>query len=304
MWQNTFFGFPVQANFSDTVTKSGNSLYRSTSVSLAGSLVLTTGRWAHLFSTGGGYTRIAGDDGADSAYYWKETGSYFRIFADYTLSNHRQRSNELFGTGLEFYVGGGSLVNEIKPRIAGGGRASVETMFPLRLNLFGIYDGMGMDLHGVSRIYGGGQMAKDFTLTEYPHPAGLELNWLAGGEVSVGLFSLEIQKNISHLYFNRFFGTLSVRNVLYDSKDHPDADGIAINDLRLIQSLRLKLAMKVTVLPFIKTPVSIEPYIWGAWKFSNTITGRKNPLSYNFGATDSLGFLNSLFFNVGFKINF
>jgi hypothetical protein len=62
--------------------------------------------------------------------------------------------------------------------------------------------------------------------------------------------------------------------------------------------------MKISFLPFIKQPVSIEPYIWGAWKFSNTIKGKRTPLSYGFGAADSLGLLNSLFFTAGFKISF
>jgi hypothetical protein len=92
--------------------------------------------------------------------------------------------------------------------------------------------------------------------------------------------------------------------VLYDANGHPDVDGIAINDLRLIQSLRLKLAMQVSALPFIKTPVSIEPYIWGAWKFSNTITGKEKPLGYGYGAGDSLGLLNSLFFTAGVRVSY
>jgi hypothetical protein len=305
LWQNTFLGFPLQTGFSDTVIESEDFVYRSTNVSLSGSLVWTTGRWAHIFSPGGRYTRFADEGDEESAYYWKETGRYFSISTEYTLSNIRQQSNELFGTGMELYVGGVSITDVFKPRIAGRGRASVETRFPLKFTLFGIYDGMGMDLHGVSRLYGGGQMAADYTLMEYPHPKGLDLNWLAGGEAAMGLFSVEIQRNISHLYFNRFFGIMSVRNVLYDSKGHADADGIELNDdLRLIQSLRLKLAMKVSVLPFIKTPVSIEPYIWGAWKFSNTITGKEKPLSYSYGATDSFGFTDSLFFNAGFNISF
>jgi hypothetical protein len=304
VWQNTYLGFPLKASFSDMVTTSENFLYRRTSASLAGSLLWTTGRWAHLFSPAVGYTRIADYDGGDSAYSWEETERYFPVSANYTFTNLRQRSNEMFGTGLELSVGGISLVNDFKPRIAGVGRASVETLFPLRLTLFGVYDGMGMDLHGISRLYGGDQIEKNYALTEYPHPKGLKLDWLAGGEVSMGLFSLEIQKNISHLYFNRFFGTLSVRNVLYDSKGYENAEGIAINDLRLIQSLRLKLAMKLSFLPFIKTPVSVEPYIWGAWKFTNTITGKENPLALGFGATDSLGFFNSLFFTAGVKLNF
>jgi hypothetical protein len=302
-WQNTFLGFPVQTFFSDTVTQSGNFIYRSTDVGLGISLLWTSGRWVNVFIPGGGYTRFADDDGGDSAYYWQESGSYFRIAAEYTLTNLRQRPNEIFGTGLELYVGGVSITDVFKPRVAGGVRANMETMFPFRLTLFGIYDGMGMDLHGVSRIYGGGQMARDYTLTEYPHPAGLDLDWLAGGEISMGLFSLEIQKHISHFYFNRFFGTLSLRSVLYDSKGHPNTDGIAINDLRLIQSLRLKLAMKVSMLPYVKQPVSIEPYIWGAWKFTNTITGGGNPLGYGYGVSDSLGLLDSLFFTAGVSIS-
>jgi hypothetical protein len=62
--------------------------------------------------------------------------------------------------------------------------------------------------------------------------------------------------------------------------------------------------MKVSVLPFIKTPVSIEPYILGAWKFSNTITGNGKPLSYDYGVTDSLGLSDSLFFTAGLNISF
>jgi hypothetical protein len=275
LWQNTFLGFPLQAGFSDTVIESEDFVYRSTNVSLTGNVQWTVGRWSHVLSPGGGYSRIADNDGEESAYYWKETGRYFSVSTEYTLSNLRQQPNELFGTGLEMYVGGISVLNAFEPRVIGDGRASVETRFPFRFILFGVYDGMGMDLHGVSKIYGGGQLATNYTLTEYPHPQGLELNWLAGGEAAMGLFSLEIQKNLSHLYFNRFFGTLSVRNVLYDGKGHPDANGITVNgDLRLIQSLRLKLGLKASVLPLIKQPVlSVEPYVWGAWKFSNSITG-------------------------------
>jgi hypothetical protein len=79
---------------------------------------------------------------------------------------------------------------------------------------------------------------------------------------------------------------------------------VIYDDLRLIQSLRLKLGMKVSFLPFIKTPISIEPYIWGAWKFSNTITGKGKPLSYGYGVSDSLGLLNSLFFSAGVNISY
>jgi hypothetical protein len=279
VWQNTFFGFPVQASFSDTVGESEGLFYRYTSASLNAGLQWSMGRWSNEFYPGAGYARIADDDDGYSAYYWKETESHFFFSADYILSNLSRRSNEMFGTGLTMSIGGITVADEFKPRVEGGIRADLETRFPLELILFGGYDSTGMDLHGDSRLYAG-RPSTAYTLIEYPHPKGLDLNWLAGGEASMGLFSFEIQKNLSALYFNRFFGILSVRNVLYDAQDHPGADGIAINDLRLIQSLRLKLGLKASVLPFIKTPASFEPYIWGAWKFSNTITGKNESLWY------------------------
>jgi hypothetical protein len=274
-WRNTFLGVPLAAVFSDRVTESARLFYRYTGTTLGAGLQWSTGGWFNGFSPAAGYARIADDDGSrESAYYWKETGSYFLFQADYTLSNLRKRPNEMFGTGLTFFAGGITIANEFKPRAEGGIRTSAETRFPMDLTLFGGYDSMGMDLHGESRLYAD-RPSTDYTLTEYPHPKGLDLSWLAGGTASLGLFSFEIQNHLSHLYFNRFFFFFSVGNVLYDSKGHPDANGIAINDdLRLIQSLRLKLGMKMSVLPVLKQPLSIEPYVWGAWKFSNTITGK------------------------------
>jgi hypothetical protein len=287
VWQNTTFGFPVQVAFSDQVTESRGDFFRYTSTSLAVGLVWSAGGWVNGFSPGVGYISFADDDaGGESAYYWKETGNFFLVQANYTLSNLRQRPNEMFGTGLTLEIGGVSIVNFFEPRAEGVFKASVETRFPMEFTLFGVYDNFGMDLHGNSLLYADRPVAK-YTLTEYPHPEDLDLTWLAGGTASLGLFSLEIQKQLSHLYFNRFFCIFSVGNVLYDSKVHPDASGIAINDdLRLIQSLRLKLAMKVSVLPFIKRPVSIEPYLLGSWKFSNTITGKGGPASFGVGTVD------------------
>jgi hypothetical protein len=301
LWQNTLLGFPLQAAFSDTVTESARLFYRYTGATLTAGLQWSVGGWMNGFSPAAGYVRIAyDDDSGESAYYWKETGSYFLFQADYTLSNLRKRPNEMFGTGLYFSAGGVTIANEFKPRAEGVFRASVETMFPMELTLFGGYDSIGMDLHGESRLYAGRPVAKD-TLTEYPHPEDLDLSWLAGGTASLGLFSFEIQKHLSHLYFNRFFGILSVGNVLYDSKGHPDASGIAIyDDLRLIQSLRLKLAMKVSVLPFIKRPVSIEPYFLGSWKFSNTITRKEGPMSFGLGVDE----YSDWFFGAGVNINY
>jgi hypothetical protein len=92
-----------------------------------------------------------------------------------------------------------------------------------------------------------------------------------------------------------------VGNVVYDSKGHPDANGIARNDaLRLIQSSRFKLDMKVSVLPFIKRPVSIEPYLLGSWKFSNTITRKEDPMSFGLGVDE----YPEWFFGAGVNVSY
>jgi len=272
-WISTLPGFPVTAQFSDVVlTDLENDLYRDTRGSLSGSFTWYPGLWAYGFSLGGIYARMAYDDGGESAYTWKETGNATALFTGFSFSNLQRRQNELFGTGLSLSMRGMSVVDSFTPRVEGMFQASVETRFPLSLTLYGAYDKWGMDVHGVSRAYGDALFAAVVS-EEYPHPAGLGLNWIGGGEASIGLFSLEIQKNLGHAYFNRFFGTLSVRNVLYDSKGHPKAEGVAINDMRLAQSLVLKLGLVSAIIPLKFIPIFLEPNIWASWNFSNTITG-------------------------------
>ena len=283
LWRSTVPGFPLTAQFSDMVlTDSKNDPYRDTRGSLSGVFSWEQGRRYHGFSLGGSYARIAYNDGGESAYTWKETENVFFLSAGFTLSSLRRRQHELFGTGLYFGIRGLSVVDSFAPRVEGMLQASMEMRFPLSLALYGAYDSRGMDLHGVSVTYGQ-PAAAGIASEEYSHPAGLNLNWLFGGEASVGLFSLEIQKNLSHAYFNRFFGTLSLRSVLYDSKGHPDTEGIMINDMHLAQSLVLKLGLVTSFIPIKNIPIFIEPNIWVAWKFSNTITGKGLPWDFGMG---------------------
>ncbi|MCL2215257.1 MAG: hypothetical protein FWC06_08665, partial [Treponema sp.] len=102
-------------------------------------------------------------------------------------------------------------------------------------------------------------------------------------EVSIALFSVEIQNNLSHAYFNRFFASLALRNLVYDSQGLTPAEGIPINDIRLAQSLVLNLKFISSFLPTKSAPIFIEPHLWGAWKFSNTITGFGHPFGLGVG---------------------
>ncbi|MDR2942976.1 MAG: hypothetical protein LBV17_10335 [Treponema sp.] len=275
-WQNTSMGFPITLNFSDKVMEDGDDIYRYTNASITGSLNWTGDQWNNQILLGGGYVRNAGYGNGKSAYEWEKTGSGFYMQTGFVFSYRR--------ASLQF--SGASLTDSFEPRMDLIFRVSTRTRFPLSFTLFGAYDERGMNLHGVSNTFSSTAI-EGLALKEYPNLSGLDLLWLGGGEIGIGLFSLEIQKNISHLYFNRFFGSLSVRNQIYDSKGHPDAEGIKINNFHLSQSLGLKLGIKTSFFPFVKIPVSVEPFVFGAWKFSNVITGRGFPWFVDVGISAS-----------------
>jgi len=282
-WQTTVPGFPVTAKFSDMVIfDSKNNPYRDTRVTLSGNFTTNPGRWTYGLSLSAGYVRIADDDGGKSAYEWGETNSAFFYSTGLLFSNFRRRQYEMFGNGLSLNLRGISIVENFRPRVEGFLRAGAETRFPLYLALYGAYDETGMTLHGVSRNYGqpiyNGVVSREYSVLSKHYTS-----WLLGGEMSAGIFSFEIQKNLSHIYFNRFFGNLTLRSVLYDSKGHADAEGIDINGTHLAQSLVLKLGLQFSVIPVKSVPFFLEPNIWGAWKFSNTFTGNGFPWGYGFG---------------------
>ena len=262
-WQNTDLGFPLTFDFSDTVEVSVNNTYRYTSATVSGTINWSMGQWHNGLLLGGGYAHRADYENEKSVYNWNETGSGFFIR---TVIQHNYRR-----FGMQF--GGLSFADNFAPRIDGMLNVSTDTRFPLYLTLFGAYDKQGMDLHGVSNTFGSAIISQ-YALKEIKQPMGINLLWLAGGEAGIGLFSFNIQRNLSHLYFNRLYSSLAVRNQLYDSKNEPDAEGYKLNDdLRFVQSLALKLGMKMSFFPLVKVPTSIEPYVLGVWKFSNMITG-------------------------------
>ena len=288
LWQNTLLGFPITLEFSDKVLMdTGFNPYRETRINLNASFSYIPERWLYGLSLGGGYIRVAADDEGSSAYEWEEMGHAFYYTTSLTFSNIKRRQHELFGTGISLVIRGANIAGtpfreSFQPRIEGRFRSSIETRFPLNLVLYGAYDVQGMTLHGVSQSFGQ-SIFNESASVEYSNPSGINLNWLAGAEVSLGLFSFEIQRNLSHLYFNRFFGALALRNVLYDSGGHFQAEGIEIGNLHLAQSLVLKLGLVSSVIPIKYFPLFVEPNIWGAWKFSNTITGSGSPWDFGVG---------------------
>ena len=283
-WLTTIPGFPVEFLLSDQVLDdTNNDLYRGSRMMLSAGFTRFPGRWRYGLVLGTGYTRYAYSDGQESAYAWPETGSAFFYTAGATLSNRQRFSHQLFGTGISQSLRGASIYQAFEPRIEGLLQLSAETLIPLQLALYGVYDMKYMNLQGVSRVYGQALFG-NFASGEYPHPKGLNLSWLAGAEASVGLFSFEIQRNVSHLYFNRVFATLSVRSVLYDGQNHQYAEGIKVQgDMLLAQSLVLRTGLATSFIPLKLSPFSFEPNMWLAWRFSNEITKQSERWSFGVG---------------------
>ena len=271
-WATTAFGFPLRLSFSDSVTETRTKPFRTTQSNISGNFIRGTAVRSYGFSLGVGYFRNAVYDGSNRAYDWSVSDSGFWMFSSVFFSRHR--------TSLQF--SGTTVLDSFQPRIDGLFRTNTNTRFPLRFSLFGAYDLRGMDLHGNSITYGSPLITR-FSLREYELPENLIFHWLAGAEAAIDLFSFQIQRYLSHVYFNRVFGSLALRNQIYDGGAHPNAVGIEINDLRLIQSLKLRLGLRTSVLPVVKRPVSIEPFVWGAWKFTNTITRQGRPWAAYFG---------------------
>jgi hypothetical protein len=174
------------------------------------------------------------------------------------------------------------------PRIEGVLQTAFESIMPLsvplplRFRFFGVWDKNLMTLSGNSSAFTAASFA-DFAPAEYDSAANVGMEWLAGGEAEVKLFSLEIQKSpsnwflFSHLYFNRFFGTLAYRGAFYDDDGAPSAAGNPLGDTyRLTQSLilRLGLTFSSTTLPVL--PLTLSLNVLGGWKISNLNDGKNN----------------------------
>ena len=126
-----------------------------------------------------------------------------------------------------------------------------------------------MNLAGSSGLYTTSAVS-DLTPVEYSTIA-YSLKWLAGGEAELKLFSVEIQRNLLHVYFNRLFSTLAYRGGFYDYAGREDAAAgeLLWDNYRLTQSLILRfgLTLSAVVVPII--PVKFTFYTAGMLKISN-----------------------------------
>jgi hypothetical protein len=279
-WTNLSLGFPLNITFSDDIDKTQRIPYRKTQGTISGSLDFGLGneRRRLELNPGLGFSLAAMDsEDKSSAYTWEYEEPSYNAMLGIGVSNLRRFSWELFGQGAALTIYGRLLLTQpVTRRFEGILKTAFEPYLPLRISLYGAWDENGMDLYGNSKNYST-LLFSSVASVEYPGTGLSALRWIGGGEAEIRLFSLDFQKNLSHLYINRFFGTLAYRGVLYDDQGVPTAEGSYLGgSYRLGQSLILRLGATVSTILVTALPLRISAWIWGAWKMPNTRDGKNN----------------------------
>ncbi|MDR1326704.1 MAG: hypothetical protein LBK00_11785 [Treponema sp.] len=293
-WKTLGFGFPLTFEVSDGINKAKDIPYRRTfaGIQAASSWGLRLGATVSL---------IANDPlNSSNVYTWGYEEPIYTLSAGLDLNGLRRFRWQLFGNGVSL----NTTVRYTLPQESIGGEERLSVAFEafrLKLSLYHAWSSAAnLDLYGRSlnheNDYIGGSLFSDVASVEYSTEYIRRLSWLAGGEAELKLFSLDIQKNLGHLYYNRLYSTLAYRSVFYnaDETDGKTAPGISLAPLllpaasyHLAQSLVLRLGMTISSVIVTTIPFSLTPYLWGAWVISDPQEWSNN-LAWGFGLSLAL----------------
>lgn len=285
-WSTYYFGFPLDVSFSDGVNIIDNDrVYRQTQASISGAFTKSIGNEQNYLSAVGGIffsLNALNPLNNSSAYTWSYDNPEFSAVLGLGWSTLNRYAWQTFGTGTNINLYYRTPFNISDTRLDAVMSIALEQFFPLRFQFYGTYDTQGMNIHGNSKHYD--SYFGDTASIEYPSPRGLDVDWLGGVQTDFKLFNFEIQKNLSHIYFNRIYSTLSYRAVVYDSYGAANAEGTHLSDnILLAQSLILRLELESTIIPVKSAPIILIPNMWGAWKISNMNDGKTNDFHFNVG---------------------
>ncbi|MDR2136107.1 MAG: hypothetical protein LBO76_05780 [Treponema sp.] len=279
-WTNGDLGVPLDIQISDLVS-TGTTVYRAFRVNLETTLSHSLGIGGTQGFLGAGfnfarfYVQQAGD--TNSAYTWDFHSNSYKFMGRLGLRSLAVMPWETFGHGYAAQAigwivpaarpSGGAAVY---PRVDMFFQAAFEPVLPFRFSLYGAWDSHteGMNLQGQSSQHPS-PVFQRVAAAEYQSSKVAGLDWLAGGEAEFRLFSLSIQKSLSHIYFNRLLGTLAYRAALYDAAGFSAPEGNKLpGDLALTQSLVFRLGTGVSSAILAAAPFRITAYVQAALKLS------------------------------------
>jgi hypothetical protein len=299
-WTNLDLGFPLTLRFYDDLDTSriqDPQIIRTTALFLQASYSHGIGGEGLRFSVIPALSLVLlayEDPSKISAYGWAYEAPYYQGMLGLGLSTLRRFAWEIFGRGASLaaygrYTYGASLERNPLPRVEGILQAARETFPALRLSLYGAWDQWGMTPGGTSIYYSSTAFSSVASVEYVSRQTNTNLQWLAGGELEAKLFSVEIQGHLSHLYFNRIFGSLAYRGALFDDLGNAAAQGTVLDgSLRLAQSLVLRLGLTVSSALVARAPVQATLGFTGIWKISNLTNGISFADDFWLGPTFSL----------------
>jgi hypothetical protein len=284
-WTNINLGFPLEFNFSDKVS-ADDIPYRSMRFSAQSAFTHSLGSQGLniLWGAGFSFSRFYTGNRENSAYTWDFYSWASKLMFGTGIGSLTVQPWETFGQGFLFRVIGWELFIDGQsgfswrpwPRVDGYFQAAFEPLVPLRFTLYGAWDSYaaGMNLQGTSSQYAN-PVFQSVSAVEYQNSQLKGLEWIAGGELETRLFSLNVQKSFSHIYINRFLGTLSYRAVVYDAGGFSRPEGNEIGSrLRLPQSLVFRLGAGFSSVIITSRPVRVTAYLQTALKLSRFAQGR------------------------------
>jgi hypothetical protein len=279
-WTNGDLGFPLNIQITDGVS-TDTILHRALRINVDATLShsLGSGGTRGILGAGFGfasfYTPGSGD--TDSAYTWDFHSNSYKFMGRLGLTSLSTMPWETFGHGYTAQAVGWIVPATIRsgkstvyPRIDTLFQAAFEPVLPLRLSLYGAWDSHteGMNLQGQSSQHPS-PIFQQVSAIEYQDNDVHGLTWLAGGELEFRFFSLNIQKSLSHIYFNRLLGTLAYRTALYNAAGFSAPEGNSLaGDLTLTHSLVFRLGAGIGSAILSAAPFRITASLQAALKLS------------------------------------
>ena len=137
---------------------------------------------------------------------------------------------------------------------------------PIRMSFYGAYVLSGLvSFDGASKVFGSKYVSAPAEFHSYARQKNLSDNYFLAGDIEL-LGFVDSQFNLSHIYFDNFFASLSYRFAYYD-KDY-------------MHSVGLKIGTKASIPIIPYNIITGEPYISIALKMPNKIEGFRK-ISFN-----------------------
>jgi hypothetical protein len=279
-WTNFSLMFPVTLNFSGAVPFDGAYSTWETRLSVQGSYRIPLGNERSSLTLSGMYSSfwlpVDEQDGGGDALYWKQSAQ-----GGLRLSNVMQHSWERFGSGAsERFLVKKILNNNDYFRFENLVTGSLEAVHALRnipaAKNFAFYGAVygAYDKNGITNNLGRSARYTSSvfdSVSSYEYGAAKYSNrysWIIGGEFDFSPVSIEIQKNFSHLYFNRVYASAGWRWAYLNPNDRNAPPASSVEEAPLLHSAIFRLSSVISVLPLAVLPLKMTFDIFGALRLS------------------------------------